>query len=124
MPSIAMDGLVSTLGLSAPEGGLSLALAIGLAAKLLAALSWLALFLLIVVIYLRRPDLFVRQTYLLLGAAARQARLKFASPSVRPRFGSPPLRGEDAARPDDQRHRPRSRCRSSIGGLRPGSWTW
>jgi signal transduction histidine kinase len=65
MPS---DGLVSALGLSLPEGGLSAALAIGLAAKLLAALSWLALFSLIVVIYVKRPDLFVRQTYLLLSA--------------------------------------------------------
>ena len=68
MPSSTMDGWVSALGLSLPEGGLSGALAIGVAAKLLAALSWLALFLLIVVIYVRRPDLFVRQTYLLLGA--------------------------------------------------------
>ena len=68
MPSSTMDGWVSALGLSLLEGGLSGALAIGVAAKLLAALSWLALFLLIVVIYVRRPDLFVRQTYLLLGA--------------------------------------------------------
>ncbi len=68
MPSIAMDGLVSALGLSLPEGGFSSAMTIGLAAKLLAVLSWLALFLLIVVIYAKRPDLFVRQTYLLLSA--------------------------------------------------------
>jgi signal transduction histidine kinase len=68
MPSSTMDGLVSALGLSLPEGGFSATLAIGIAAKLLAVLSWLALFLLIVVIYIKRPDLFVRQTYLLLGA--------------------------------------------------------
>jgi signal transduction histidine kinase len=68
MPSSTMDGLVAALGLSLPEGGLSATLAIGIAAKLLAVLSWLALFLLIVVVSVKRPDLFVRQTYLLLGA--------------------------------------------------------
>lgn len=67
MPSTTMDGLVSTMGLSVPEGGLSAVWALSAAAKLLSVLSWLALLTLLVVMYLRRPDLFVRQTYLLAG---------------------------------------------------------
>jgi signal transduction histidine kinase len=67
MPSIARDWLVSADGYGPPGAGLPDALAIVLVTKLLMAVAWLAILILLVVLAAKRRDLLTRQAYLVAG---------------------------------------------------------